>query len=301
MYSGGYELDAYDIGIPHELAFQPGNANTNVLAVGVKNVHIYPNLEPMAKRTGSILSLSPSPHHSTGSIRWDANRPHILYASSEPQNDGFDGVHKAFDVNKGKARLTFNVTAAGDAMAADRVLALATRGEDCNFLHLFDINGFSKSCVQEVRLEPFSSRVSAREVSCIAFSPDGIYLSLARTDNSVHVYDSRMLNKGVLQIYQHQDPYFVSPENSLFGVTSAQWVTKRSGQYALLSGGEDSCVRLWNPMWSNEDPSNGRKIVEVNSEIGFFSVGDPFKEEHDLVVGDSSGEVRVFTGLLNHL
>lgn len=37
-------------------------------------------------------------------------------------------------------------------------------------------------------------------------------------------------------------------------------------------------------MWSNEEPSNGRKIVEVNSDIGFFSVGDPFKEEYDLVV-----------------
>lgn len=44
------------------------------------------------------------------------------------------------------------------------------------------------------------------------------------------------------------------------------------------------CVRLWNPMWSSREPSNGCKIVEVNSDIGFFSIGDPFKEEHDLVV-----------------
>lgn len=116
---------------------------------------------------------------------------------------------------------------------------MATRGQENNFLHLFDITGFGKNCAQEVTLEPFAKRASVREVSCMAFSPDGIYLSLARTDNSVHVYDARMLNKGVLQKYQHQDPRFVSPGSSLFGVTYAQWVVKHSGQYALLSGGED--------------------------------------------------------------
>lgn len=93
--------------------------------------------------------------------------------------------------------------------------------------------------MQDVVLEPFPRDVSNREVSCIAFSPDGIYLSLARTDNSVHIYDSRMLGKGALHKYRHQDPRFVSPENTLFGVVHAQWVSTRSGQCALLSGGED--------------------------------------------------------------
>ncbi len=50
-------------------------------------------------------------------------------------------------------------------------------------------------------------------------------------------------------------------------------------------------VRLWNPMWSSIETSNGRKIVKVNSDIGFFSVGDPFKREHDLVVYVSPLEI----------
>lgn len=37
-------------------------------------------------------------------------------------------------------------------------------------------------------------------------------------------------------------------------------------------------------MWSASEPSNGCKIVEVNSDIGFFSIGDPFKMEQELVV-----------------
>ncbi|KAF9454247.1 WD40 repeat-like protein [Macrolepiota fuliginosa MF-IS2] len=300
-YSGGYDLDTYD-GIPYEVAFQPENPDSDVVAVGVKDIHVYSNLEPTAKRTKMTLPLATEghPNHCAGAIRWDSKRPHLLYTSSEPQDDRHDGVHKVFDVNKGKLRLTFNVHEAGDAMAVGHVLALATRGESNNFLRIFDINGFGRNCAQKAILEPFAGRVSSKEVSCITFSPDGIYLALGRSDNSVHVYDSRMLgSKGVLQKYQHQDARFVSPEHSLYGVTNVHWITQRSGQFTLLSGGEDGCVRLWNPMWSGDEPSNGRKIVEVNSDIGFFSVGDPFKEEHDLVVGDSSGEVKIFTGLLN--
>lgn len=37
-------------------------------------------------------------------------------------------------------------------------------------------------------------------------------------------------------------------------------------------------------MWSSEEPSNGQKIIEAHSDIGYFSVGDPFRNEHDLVV-----------------
>ncbi|EKM81687.1 hypothetical protein AGABI1DRAFT_111953 [Agaricus bisporus var. burnettii JB137-S8] len=110
-----------------------------------------------------------------------------------------------------------------------------------------------------------------------------------------------MLSKGVMQKYQHEKPRFITKETHLCGVTHAQWVTKHSGQYALLSGGEDGCVRLWNPMWSSKEPSNGQKITEAHSDVGYFSVGDPFKNEHDLVIGDSSGEVTIYTGLLNHL
>jgi hypothetical protein len=51
-------------------------------------------------------------------MRWDPDKPHILYASSEPGDDGFDGIHKAFDLNEGRrSGFTFHVDEAGDAMA----------------------------------------------------------------------------------------------------------------------------------------------------------------------------------------
>ncbi|KAF7770377.1 hypothetical protein Agabi119p4_6351 [Agaricus bisporus var. burnettii] len=301
-YSGSYNLDVYDEGVPFEVVFQPGNGEANVVAIGVQDIHVYANIEPNARKHKTVLNLVPNDHptkHNAGVIRWDDINPHMLYASSEPQENLFDGVHKSFDVTKGKAKLTYNVNEAGDAMAINQVLALATRQESKNYLRIFD--PFHKDCVQKVALETFSGNVPSREVSCMAFSPDGIYLALARMDNSVHVYDSRMLSKGVMQKYQHEKPRFITKENHLCGVTHAQWVTKHSGQYALLSGGEDGCVRLWNPMWSSKEPSNGQKITEAHSDVGYFSVGDPFKNEHDLVIGDSSGEVTIYTGLLNHL
>lgn len=101
-----------------------------------RDVHVYPNLEPTAKRTRTTLSLSEDLHHSAGAIRWDPNRPHTLYASSEPQNDELDGIHKVFDVNKGEAILTFNVTTAGDAMAVDRGRNL------CSNRQISDISAF---------------------------------------------------------------------------------------------------------------------------------------------------------------
>jgi hypothetical protein len=147
----------------------------------------------------------------------------------------------------------------------------------------------------------------------MTFSPDGVYLALARLDNSVHVYDSRMLEKGVMHIYRHEAARFARPDilsgvDHLHGVTRAEWITNRSGQYRLLSGGEDGgpisshlvyrnstnpvfdfppylgCVRLWNPMCSHREPSNGQAIAEINSDIGALSVGDPFKGEYELVV-----------------
>jgi len=72
----------------------------------------------------------------------------------------------------------------------------------------------------------------------MSFSPDGMYLAMARTDNTVHMYDSRMLSKGALSMYSHEFlPY--SGSSNTFGVTGIEWITTRTGQFRLLSGGED--------------------------------------------------------------
>lgn len=44
------------------------------------------------------------------------------------------------------------------------------------------------------------------------------------------------------------------------------------------------CVRLWDPLKSAEDPSNGMILAETQSDVGHFHLGDRLKEEHDLIV-----------------
>jgi len=73
----------------------------------------------------------------------------------------------------------------------------------------------------------------------MTFSPDGVYLALSRSDNRVHLYDSRMIGKGVMLEYRHKSARFIPQSQEVFGVIRAQWVITRSGQYRLLSGGED--------------------------------------------------------------
>ncbi|KXN92404.1 Rik1-associated factor 1 [Leucoagaricus sp. SymC.cos] len=310
MYAYSHDLDIYRSGVPYDIAFQPGNGVPDVVAVATKDVHVYSSVSDLARNTKIVLPSASDiyPNHNTGSILWDTNKPHILYSSSEPDNESSDGVHRAFDVNKARPILRFNVNEGGDAMTVDQlaVLALATQAEGGNFLRLFDIKNLNGSHMQKITLEPFhftGKHLDQQnpEINSMTFSPDGIYLALARMDNSVHVYDSRMLSRGVLHIYRHKPPPIYHEKKDYHGVFNAEWITTRSGQYVLLSGGEDGCIRLWKPMWSAKEPTNGEKIVELNSEIGTFSVGDPFRGEYELVVGESTGEVSIFTGLLNYL
>ena len=78
------------------------------------------------------------------------------------------------------------------------------------------------------------------------------------------------------------------------------------------------CVRLWNPLVAADDPSNGKPIATVNSDIASFSLGDRLKGEHQLVVyvpslvftilthsldaiasGDCAGEISIFDRFLD--
>jgi hypothetical protein len=47
---------------------------------------------------------------------------------------------------------------------------------------------------------------------------------------------------------------------------------------------EKGCVRMWDPAKAVDDSENGKILAEVNYDVSQFSVGDPFAEEHRLVV-----------------
>jgi len=124
-------------------------------------------------------------------------------------------------------------------------LALFTRGpSESSILRIYDIsrkNG--RQPTSTIELETFAKEGEdddGGEVNCTAFSPDGIYLAVARNDNVVHVYDSRNLERGVLHYFKHNYPNREVAGFKGFGVVEAQWVSSFDGRgLGLISGGND--------------------------------------------------------------
>ncbi|KIY72495.1 hypothetical protein CYLTODRAFT_37943 [Cylindrobasidium torrendii FP15055 ss-10] len=176
----------------------------------------------------------------------------------------------------------------------NKTKAAETTGRGDSYVHLFDVARELRQSQSICTLE--RSKEGARvEVNRASFSPDGVYLAIARSDNSVHVYDARYMGRNVVHRYRHARPPAFEEQNH-FGVVQLEWVhsTTRSA-YNLLSGGEDGCVRMWTPGWT--DSGNGRAIAKIDTDVGAFSVGDRNVGERDLVVGGSDGSVTVFDGL----
>lgn len=187
-------------------------------------------------------------------------------------------------------------------------LALFTRGpRESNTLRIYDI---SRKDGREpiffcdlAEFEKDSGDDEDGEVNCAAFSPDGIYLAVARSDNVVHVYDSRNLEKGSLYTFRHNYPNREVAGFKGYGIVEAQWVTSFDGRgLGLVSGGNDGnitqklastslnssclsgCVRLWDVSRATDSPGNGRVIAETDFDIAHFSIGDRSKGEAPLVM-----------------
>ncbi|KAJ2934858.1 hypothetical protein H1R20_g2278, partial [Candolleomyces eurysporus] len=294
-----YKLHKFEA-TPHALAFKPG---TSTLAVAAKSVFVFPNLkresDPLQLRGGNNY-----PHHIVGAICWGREATsNYLFASSEPTDaDAFTGWHRAFDLAKEQPLgQKMDATEAGDAIAIDSLgtkLVLATRvSNSSGVLRLYDIQRKEfKKAHTKITLEPYRRDIEG-EIHDAVLSPDGVYLALGRHDNRTHVYDSRFLGKGVLYDFRHDNfATKTAPGSESCGVMKVQWVTNGS-RLGLVSGGSDGCVRLWDVLQAANSAQNGVVLAEVNSDISTFSLGDRFKGEHQLVVGDCTGEVTIFDRL----
>ena len=113
-------------------------------------------------------------------------------------------------------------------------------------LRLYDVGTKSKKPYRTLNLPSFEIGLLDAEddydgaVNSASFSPDGIYLAVARNDNRVHVYDSRMLERGLLHEFEHNGPSRVSPSKTSFGISGAQWIQSlSSNRLGLVTGGND--------------------------------------------------------------
>ncbi|KAF8159542.1 WD40-repeat-containing domain protein [Crassisporium funariophilum] len=288
---------------PHDLLFKP---ETSILAVATKRIQLYDLSDDDHRNVVNFkISNQLTNPNVIGAIVWgtESTKDH-LFASSEPCSpEVFEGIHKVFDLESQTMIYQLDAAEAGDVIALDptgSTLALATRGPDNkHFLRLFDARRRLPTATTHISLESFPVREEnfEGEVNNATYSPDGIFLALARNDNHTHVYDVRMLGRseGPLFDYRHSGESKVASREEMYGVVKAQWVhSEMTRRAALITAGEDGCVRMWNPLIAATNRKNGSILAEVNSDVGYFSLGDPYAGEHQLVVGDCAGEVTVF-------
>ncbi|KIP12594.1 hypothetical protein PHLGIDRAFT_113670 [Phlebiopsis gigantea 11061_1 CR5-6] len=129
-------------------------------------------------------------------------------------------------------------------------------------------------------------------VQQVLFSPDSLYIAVARNDNVTLVYDARFLNKGPLYDLPHLSPDEGSEEDNYYGIPKIEWLEDHTRGLSLVSCGADGCLRLWD-MKRAHDLSTDTVIAKSVSYAGWFSLGDTFRGEKALILGDGSGNLVV--------
>ncbi|KAI9513082.1 WD40-repeat-containing domain protein [Russula earlei] len=297
--------------VPHDVAYRKKDSLMAVTCMnGCVYVHHTQSSYPLGEPT-ELRVAPPEAQHSVGAIVWGHSASaDTLFASSESHSmSDFGGYHVAFDPDQGRRAYEFNATESGDAMALDpdgARLALCTAACDGeHHLRLYDVRRKDGRRPQEnVRLDAFyagpagSSRYEAREgeVKAVSFSPDGVLLAVARSDDELHVYDSRFMGRSrePMRRFLHWGEDRCLGEER-WGIVDAVWADGWCGRgLGVITGGSDGCVRFWDVRRSDDDISNGEVLARPDSDIGHFSVGDPYSGEMPLVIGDNGGRIYVY-------
>lgn len=218
----------------------------------------------------------PEAQHSVGALVWGQGAStDTLFASSEAQiMTDYSGFHAAFDPDQGRRTYEFSAEESGDAMASDpdgsalraqseirkltislstgARLALCTAARDgTHFLRLYDIRRKDgQHPLQTIQLDTFfvgpdssPSQLEPREgeVRAVSFSPDGLLLAVSRSDDELHIYDSRFMGRNLEPMRR-----FVHWEEDCclggdrWGIVDAVWVDGWCGRgLGVVTGGSD--------------------------------------------------------------
>ncbi|KAJ3824618.1 WD40-repeat-containing domain protein [Lentinula raphanica] len=259
------------------------------------------------------LLLTPQEGDRAGPIKWGCGlTDSILFASSECCEDiSGTGYHKAFDVRQRAESFQFDLNEEGDALTVDafgeKVALVTVKRNDDDMIEDDDSTNVLRTLrIYDVRRKDgrrqaevaHQVKLESSEVKCVSFSPDGIYLAVGNLDGRILMYDARFMNE-VIYDFKHEGPSLVSPGQESYGITHMEWRILHQNRLALVTGGPDGCVRLWQPDWAPRITQQGRVIARVNADVGYFTIGDRFQGEHELVVGDGDGAIYFYDGIGN--
>ncbi|KAJ3835813.1 hypothetical protein F5878DRAFT_293827 [Lentinula raphanica] len=240
------------------------------------------------------LLLTPQEGDRAGPIKWGCGlTDSILFASSECCEDiSGTGYHKAFDVRQRAESFQFDLNEEGDALTVDafgeKVALVTVKRNDDDMIEDDDSTNVLRTLrIYDVRRKDgrrqaevaHQVKLESSEVKCVSFSPDGIYLAVGNLDGRILI--------------------LVSPGQESYGITHMEWRILHQNRLALVTGGPDGCVRLWQPDWAPRITQQGRVIARVNADVGYFTIGDRFQGEHELVVGDGDGAIYFYDGIGN--
>lgn len=202
---------------------------------------------PGSSNAPTGLPLAPDIGHQTINSIWGQDvSSHIIFASSAAHDgDDYTGYHKAFDVKSGKQVCEFDANEAAQKLAVDKTghsLVIATEASKSDhFLRQYDARRRLKRTQTKVELQPFAGAGRA-EVNQLSFSPDSVYIAVARSDNMTHIYDSRFLSHGPLHVFVHDGEQQTAEDS--YGIVEAQWVEGKTCGLGLVTGGNDGMFRF---------------------------------------------------------
>ncbi|GJE86008.1 WD40 repeat-like protein [Phanerochaete sordida] len=269
----------YRDSLPEGLQYKPSGS---LLAVWTDDgmCILHNNLE------GHALKLRAGKKVPVQSVVWGrgafSNKLYTTAGSDETST----GQHKCFDVTTDHKGLLFGGDVAGECLDVDPTgtwLAHATCSEHTTFkLALYDTNNLRRPA-RELCLSEFDSESKPR-IQQVLFSPDSVHLAVARSDNVTHVYDARFLSRRLYDL-PHGAAVEATKADGEGGIYKVEWLENGVHGLSLVSCGADGCVRLWDMKRAGGDFGD-TIIASSTSYAGWFSLGDVYKGETPLILGD---------------